>query len=892
DYFTAQRRRILALDLDEVAKRSALEELNIGRARVAAKGLDRADRRTELTYAAAERAWGDEGVKADNGGSADLVALDEPEQLERGLYMCGEIAALIGQTRTVADLHRAVAASGELVAALESPVSLAAAGRRRSGAAASYTPSEEPVAIIGLAGVFPQAATADDYWRNIVLGVDSIIEVPRSRWNPDTFYDPDSADNDFVDSKWGAFLSAVEFDPVEFGIPPQSVASVEPAQLLSLLVAKRALQDAGYADFRAFDHADTSVIFGAEAMGELTSSYGFRPGVRSMFGTLPEEVAESLPRVTEDSFPGILSNVTAGRITNRLDLGGRNFTVDAACASSLASLDIACQELWADRASMVLCGGADLHNAIFDYVMFSATHALSKQGRCATFDESGDGMALGEGVGAVVLKRLSDAKRDGDKIYAVVRAVHGSSDGRSLGLTAPNARGQLAALRRAYRMAGVLPAEVGLVEAHGTGTAVGDRTELGTLTNFLLDGGALPGQAYAGSVKTQIGHTKCAAGVAGVIRATLALYHGVIPPTLHLDKPVRNYLPETSPLSFNTSGHAIPWNAEHRVAGVSGFGFGGTNFHAVLQNYAPDPAPEPALKSWPSELFLIRGADAGAVQAAAERVKALYEANHYLGLADLAYTLAQSGDEPVQAAIVADSWDDLTAKLDAAVAGQPAPGVFPRAERPGKVAFLFSGQGSQRVGMAQDLFVAFPDLRAGLKAHPEYEQLLFPGGVFTDQAKAAQRAAVTDTRAAQPLLGFVDLAVAQLLGRFGVQADCVAGHSYGELPALAYAGVIDPTDLPELSRRRAEAILEAAGADPGQMLPVSRDADWVADRLAGQPDVWAVNLNSPRQTVVGGTTGAIGRLTAQLAEEGLRTRPLNVACAFHTPLLAGAEAAF
>ncbi|MDR0417730.1 MAG: SDR family NAD(P)-dependent oxidoreductase, partial [Propionibacteriaceae bacterium] len=321
-------------------------------------------------------------------------------------------------------------------------------------------------------------------------------------------------------------------------------------------------------------------------------------------------------------------------------------------------------------------------------------------------------------------------------------------------------------------------------------------------------------------------------------------------------------------------------------------GFGGTNFHAILQNYDPEPAAGPALKSWPSELFLVRGADAAAARGVIDQVKALYDANHYLRLTDIAYTLAYSSEEPVQFAVVASSWPDLLAKLDAAATGTAAPGVFPRTERPGKVAFLFSGQGSQRVHMARDLFVTFPELRKYLNDYPEYHNLLFPGGVFTDEAKQAQRDAVTDTRAAQPLLGFVDLAVAQLLESFGVQPDCLAGHSYGELPALAYAGVIDPDDLPELSRSRADAIMDAVGDDPGQMVAVPRDAETVADLLAGMDDVWSVNLNSPRQTVVGGSTEAIGRVISKLGEEGIRVRPLNVACAFHTPLLEGADAAF
>ena len=264
---------------------------------------------------------------------------------------------------------------------------------------------------------------------------------------------------------------------------------------------------------------------------------------------------EQLPRLTEDSFPGMLANVIAGRIANRLDLGGANYTVDAACASSLAAVDVACKELVAGTSDVVLCGGADLHNGINDYLLFSSVHALSPTGRSRAFDSSADGIALGEGVACVVLKRLADAERDGDRIYAVIKGVGSASDGRSLGLTAPRPEGQRVALQRAYRNAGVSPAEVGLVEAHGTGTVVGDRTELTILTEVFSEAGAKPGAVALGSVKSQIGHTKCAAGLAGLIKTVLALHTGVKPPTLHVERaqlrleggqqPVR--LPRTGP---------------------------------------------------------------------------------------------------------------------------------------------------------------------------------------------------------------------------------------------------------------------------------------------------------------------------------------------------------
>ncbi|MCL2315548.1 MAG: SDR family NAD(P)-dependent oxidoreductase, partial [Actinomycetia bacterium] len=869
DFFAAERHRLDAADMPSLARRTTLEELNLGRARVASKGLER------------------------NPATGRLETVPRADQTERGLFMIGAIVGLLHEPRTMVDLHAEVCDGADrLIDGLTPVVALADPEPALVAGPSGFVAAEEPIAIIGMAALFPQAGNVDEFWTNILMGKDTVTEVSPERWDPEIFYRPDTTDTDFVVSKWGGFLSPAEFDPLEFGITPASVSSIETAQLLSLLVAKRALQDAGYADRIKEGLPDTSVIFGVEAMGELSSAYGSRPGLRSLLGDLPPEVSEILPKLDEDSFAGILSNVTSGRIANRLNCGGRNFTVDAACASSLAALDVACQELWNNRAGMVICGGTDLHNSILDYTLFCSTYALSKRGYCATFDEAGDGLALGEGCGVLILKRLGDAERDGDKIYAVIRSIDGASDGRSLGLTAPNMAGQTSALRRAYERAGVLPSEVGLIEAHGTGTAVGDRAELSALSHVMLDAGGLPGETWLGSIKTQIGHAKCAAGVASVIKAALSVRHGVIPPTLHLERPVRTYKPGRSPFRFNANGHAIPWNTPRRIAGVSGFGFGGTDFHTIIQNYSPAIPDEPASPVWPCELFLARGDDAAEAQDRLRAVVALWDANHAIALKDVAFTLAADSDKPVQFCLVAGSWDELKTQIAAVCDGLAIPGVFTRNVVEGKVAFLFSGQGSQRVRAARDLVMLFPQLRMRLAGYPDLEALLFPPSVFSDDERSAQRAAVTDTRHAQPLLGLLDSGLAGLLTQFGIVPDAVAGHSYGELPALAYAGVIDPDDLVGLSAARAEAILGAVGEDPGAMVAIRQPQEATRALLEGRQDIWAVNLNAPDQVVIGGPTLAVDVLSSILKGRSIHAQRLDVACAFHTPLLAGADAAF
>jgi acyl transferase domain-containing protein/NAD(P)H-dependent flavin oxidoreductase YrpB (nitropropane dioxygenase family)/NAD(P)-dependent dehydrogenase (short-subunit alcohol dehydrogenase family) len=854
DFFLSEKERMKNEGMESTEILMKLEDLNLGRLRIAAKGVER---------------------KGDK-----LVTLTKNEQLKNGLYMTGATTALISNTTTIPTIHNALTeGSRKLLEEIEIPTT----------PDAKVSIVQADVAVVGMACIFPDAANLDEYWRNILFGKDSISEVDEKRWSPALFFDPDTKDTDHVVSKWGGFIGSSDFDAFEFGITPQSLAAIEPVQLLSLLMTKRALEDAGYTDLSKVDLDDTSVIFGAQGAGELSAGYGSRSGLMAFFGSLLPEAEAVLPRLTEDSFPGVLTNVISGRISNRLNTGGRNYTVDAACASSLAALDVAYSELASGKSDMVVLGGADLHNGINDFLMFSSTYALSKKGRCSTFDEEADGIALGEGVAVVVLKRLEDAERDGNKIYAVIRGIGGSSDGKSLGLTAPGKGGQVKALERAYSIAGIAPSEVGLVEAHGTGTVVGDRTELGALTDVFLESGAMPGQTRLGSVKTQIGHTKCAAGMAGLIKAILSVQHGLLPPTLNLKKPNEAYS-KSSPFAFRTEKTGF-WKNARRIAGVSGFGFGGTNFHAIIENYDKE-IPATTIKAWPSELFIFRGDTVDEAEELLKKTKALLEINDKLRLRDIAFSLSAYSKKPVQYAIVADNRTNLLNLIDLTLAEKPHANIYPLKPIDGKVAFLFPGQGSQRVNMAADLFMVFPEMRRLLDTHPQYEEILFPDSVFSVEEKKAQRARITDTRNAQPLLGLVDLAIAEQLRDFGVVADMAAGHSYGEIPALCFADAFDASHLLELSRNRAKSILQAVGEDPGRMVAVHTDKTSLDELISDETTVWAVNFNSPKQTVVAGTSDGIETFLKKLDEAKVPYSELNVACAFHSPLLADAEGLF
>ncbi|MFJ1604706.1 beta-ketoacyl synthase N-terminal-like domain-containing protein, partial [Streptomyces sp. NPDC088253] len=866
-----------------------LEQLNVGRLRLASKGIERVD-----------------------GG---LSAVDEDRQLAEGMFMAGEVAVLRSAVTTVAELHASVTSGA---------ARFLAARREALGIGEpAAEPSPEPldIAIVGMACMFPGAPDLATFWANVLAGEDAVTEVPATRWDAELYHDPRGT-GEKTPSRWGGFLPEIPFEPLRYGIPPASLPAIEPVQLLALEAARRALEDSGYGS-RAFDRARASVVFGAEAGSDLSNAMTLRSVLPAYLGSLPPALDERLPKLTEDSFPGILANVIAGRIANRLDLGGANYTVDAACASSLTAVDVACKELASATSDLVLCGGADLHNGINDYLLFASAHALSPSGRSAPFDSAADGIALGEGVGCVVLKRLADAERDGDRVYAVIKGVGSASDGRALGLTAPRPEGQYNALTRAYRNAGVSPAEVGLVEAHGTGTVVGDRTELGSLTRAFEEAGASPGACALGSVKSQIGHTKCAAGLAGLIKTSLALHTGVKPPTLHLTEPNPAWDAQSSPFAFHTE--ARPWSAapSERVAGVSAFGFGGTNFHVVLRAYEDGPPPVTSAQHWPAELFTFRGADRAAAVRAASELLALVEADpgpyELWRLRDFALAASRRAEAATTRgtrstggtastasthsahsartwiALVAGSTEKLTALLRRAVAGEHAPkeGLFTAADdETGDVALLFPGQGSQRPGMFAELFVAFPELQRHLRLDETTARVLFPPTAFDETGRKEQQERITDTTVAQPALGLTGLAAFQLLTRAGVRPAMAAGHSYGELAALAAAGALTPGALLRASRERAAAILRATGeGDPGTMAAVAAGEPEVTAALtaAGLADsVVTANRNSPRQTVISGPTEDVLTAVERLRAQGLGAKRIPVACAFHSPLVAAA----
>ena len=887
DHFERERRRLRAEVRHGDESREVLESLCLGRLRIASKGIAR-----QPQVVASESPY---------------VEVNERRQHDEGMYMLGQVAALRDKRLRIRQLHEEVCGTGP-------------AANRGLGTVglASAKPVVQPfeIAIVGMGCLLPGAPNMAAFWENILARRDCLREVPSDRFEAERWYDPDRAQRDKIYSKWGGFLEDVVFNPLKYGIPPKSLASIEPAQLLTLELVDQALRDAGLDKQNPYRER-TSVILGAGGgLGELGTNYAVRSMLPRFVENPDESLWQELPEWTEDSFAGFLLNVLAGRVASRFDLGGVNYTVDAACASSLAAVYLSCRELTDGSSDVVIAGGVDTMQHPFSFTAFAKTEALSPRGKCRPFDANADGIAISEGLAAVVLKRLTDAQRDGDRIYAVLRGVAGGSDGRHTSITAPSRGGQRRTLERAYIQAQVRPSDCDLFEAHGTGTAVGDVIECETLGAVLRADGASRGSKSLGSVKSMIGHTKSAAGVAGLIKAALAVYHGVLPATLHVEKPNPKCGFDDSPLHPNTQTR--PWTKTEglRTAGVSAFGFGGTNFHAVVQEYQRASEQNPwrtASKRRPVELFAFQAATkeslAGSVQTLLEPLRRAMQAGASIDLADWAATWhKQSGmrSGSARAAIVAVSAQHLLESLTALVnrlraqaeTGLPA-GVYytesPLAAQ-GKVAVVFPGQGSQFPHMVRELAIEFPAVRQVFERAEQCVALtlerplcryIFPTTAFTDDERASQVEALKATEVAQPALAAANAAMWKLLQHLGLHADMVAGHSFGELVALYAAGSIHEGTLFQLARERGQAMVHARLRQPdlGHMLAVSGDSPAVELALAGLSDVWISNHNSPRQTTISGTASGLQRAKERLAAAGLSTAEMAVSCAFHSPLM-------
>lgn len=726
--------------------------------------------------------------------------------------------------------------------------------------------SAEPIAIVGVGCRFPGAPSPDAYWELLREGMSAIGEIPSDRWDVDAYYDPDPDAPGKSYTRRGGFLDDVSgFDAAFFGVSPHDAKRLDPQQRLLLEVVWEALEDAAI-DPRTLEGAAAGVFVGISESEYLARMHALRR---------PFEMQD---------ITGTASSVAGGRVSYWLGLQGPNVALDTACSSSLVAVHLGVVSLRRRESDLVLAGGVNVMLSPDAFVAFCRGRALSRDGYCKSFDAAADGYSRGEGCGVLVLKRLADALADGDDVRAVIRGTAVNQDGRTNGLTAPNGLAQQAVIRAALADAGLSPASVGYVEAHGTGTALGDPIEAGALAAVFANRST---PLLVGTAKTNIGHLENAAGVAGLLKAVAAIEHGQIPPSLHFHDPSPHIPWDEVPIVVPTELRVWPRDAP--AAGVSAFGFSGTNAHIVLEP-APPPAESPEVAIRSHEVLVLSARTPEALNAVASAYADRLDRNPQLRLRDVCGTAA-TGRAAFEhrLAVVAPSLEDCRDALATFASGDARRVATGRAAGPPSVAFLFTGQGSQYPGMAHELYASHAGFRAAID---RCDELLRAGGTHDAPLLAAlypQPGSEGDsllerTSYAQPAIFAVEYALAELWQSWGVEPSVVLGHSTGEYAAACVAGVLSLEDALALVARRA-LLIETATAD-GVTAAVFGSVEMVAPVLAAfEPGIGVAGVNGPRETLVAGAADVVHAALAALKDAGIDCRILRVPHAPHSPLV-------
>ena len=792
------------------------------------------------------------------------------------------------------------------------------------------------VAVVGMGAVLPDANNVQAFWENMRSGFYSIRDVPSGRWDPDLYYDPDPAVPDKTYTKIGAWVSGFEFKPFEMGIPipPKVLKSIDPVQQWAMAACRQALDDYGFPK-RDLNTENTAVILGNAMAGEYHYQTSMRlrtPEFLQALSDIPEfellpvdlrrklldgmrdRIAKKSMPISEDTMPGELSNVIAGRLANVFNFGGANFVTDAACASSLAALQSAVDGLLYHRFDAVITGGVDRNMSIESYIKFCKIGALSPDGS-RPFARGANGFVMGEGGAIFLLKRLEDAEKNGDKIYALIRGIGSSSDGKGKGITAPNPLGQKRAIWRAWQDAGFSPASAAYIEAHGTSTKVGDVAEAETLRQVFAEFGLSPGSIALGSVKSNIGHLKSAAGATGLLKTILALHYAEIPPLVNFSAP--NPGINFNQMPFYTNTDLVPWKRpldNPRRAGVSAFGFGGTNFHVVLEEYLPQGTTDrnqrvfvSGVKENKKETFLDNNVYFKGCNTSAELKQVLQKDVNLAGRGELTDVSDPGSGKPQPAERLAISFADpadFAQKAGKAVKALEMPksgvwqmlsgrGIFYGKDKPGKTAFLFPGQGSQYVNMLRELRKISPVVdKTILEADEVLRSLLgknLSDYIYVEGDETVRKAAaegLRDTRITQPAMLTADVAMLRLFNSYGIKPDMVAGHSLGEYAALVASGVISFSEALQIVSARGREMSKISLEDNGCMAAVSAPIEKVQEvlsRIKGY--VVIANLNSPLQSVIGGATAAVQAAVETFMAEGFQAVVIPVSHAFHTQIV-------
>jgi acyl transferase domain-containing protein/acyl carrier protein len=731
--------------------------------------------------------------------------------------------------------------------------------------------SNEPIAITGVGCRFPGAADPIAFWQLLRDGVDAIREVPAERFDLSAFYDPDPAAPGKMNTRWGGFLDQVDqFDANFFGISPREASRMDPQQRLLLEVTWEALQDAGQVPERLAG-TQTGVFIGI-----ATNDYG-------------RLQLNDLARIDGYAGTGNALSIAANRISYLLDFRGPSIALDTACSSSLVAVHLACRSLRTGESTLAVAGGVNLILSPAIAINFTKAGAMAPDGRCKAFDARANGYVRSEGAGVVVLKPLSKALADGDPIYAVIRGSAVNQDGRSNGLMAPNPLAQQAVLREAYRQAGVSPGDVQYVEAHGTGTLLGDPIEANALGAVLGVGRPPERPCALGSVKTNVGHLEAAAGVAGLIKVALALHHREIPPSLHFEEPNPHIPFDDLPLRVQTA--LSPWPTEFgpALAGVSSFGFGGTNAHVVLQAAPPAIAEMPDAEQKPGAYLLpLSARHPAALQSLAHAYQDfLASAESASSLSDVCYTAsARLGHYDYRLAVTGNSSAQLVESLGAFLRGETRPGLSSGRKLSAhrrRLVFVFPGQGSQWFGMGRRLLAQEPVFREVIE---RCDQAMRPYGdwsLLTElTATDAARSRLNEVDIIQPALFAMQVALAALWRSWGIEPQAVVGHSLGEVAAVYVAGALSLDDAVRVVCHRSRLFTRTIGQ--GAMAAVELSVEDARGVLVGCEDrVSIAASNGPTSTVLSGDPAALATVLDELRRRDVFCRMVKVDFASHSP---------
>ncbi|WP_263167450.1 type I polyketide synthase [Streptomyces sp. SCSIO ZS0520] len=732
--------------------------------------------------------------------------------------------------------------------------------------------ASEPIAIIGMAGRFADATSPAQLWDMLLEGRDAISDIPPERYDIDAVFDPAPRTPGRTVSRWGGLLRDIDlFDAEFFGVSPREADRMDPQQRLLLEVAYEALEDAGQ-PLPRIAGTDTGVF-----IGQLGGDYWH----------LQYDNREQLDLY---AMTGAASRaITSGRLSYAFDLRGPSFTVDTACSSALVAVHNAVQAIRLGECPLAIAGGVNLVLLPEEGVVYSGAGMLASDGRCKFADASGDGFVRSDGIGAVILKPLSTALADGDRVRAVIRGSAVGNDGQSSGyLVTPAVEGQRDVLRRAYANAGVDPADIDYIEAHGTGTSVGDPVELEALAGIV--GPRTPDErCLVGSVKTNVGHAEAAAGIVGLIKAVLCLEHGTVPPNLHLKNPNPAVDWDKLPLTIPTRATPLPDRDRPAVAGVSSFGFSGTNAHLVLEA-APEPLSHPADSQGAaaqSELLVLSALSPEALADAARTM-----ADHLEGpgaphsLRDICYSAAlRRTPHDAQLALPAESHAEAAAALRGFAGGENEPGLsssdYTDPETSPRIVFVFPGQGSQWPGMGHELLDAEPVFRQAMEACDEAIRTETDWSVI-ELLRSADEERLGQLDVVQPTLWAMEIALAELWRSWGIEPDAVIGHSMGESAAAYISGALSLGDAAAVICRRSRLAKRLTGR--GTMAWVSLPAEEAAAALTGHEDKVAVAaINSPTSTLLSGEGEALTRVLEGLDARGIDNRRVNVDFASHCP---------